>query len=143
MSTIPDAGLSQNETLCPFCRETIKTGAQICKHCKSNLIAKDFLPIQNQCAPQNLKPSRKSTLFLPVPAITMGIIGLLGCFGMAENPDLYDIDHYIGALTLTIGAAGLGITTLAIQDVGKGMAITGIVTGILGFFIIVGTIIGT
>jgi hypothetical protein len=30
---IPKKGLGKNEMLCPWCQETIKIGAVICKHC--------------------------------------------------------------------------------------------------------------
>ncbi|MBF5007231.1 DUF4190 domain-containing protein [Diaphorobacter caeni] len=89
-----------------------------------------------QCGAVNAAlATRKSTtedqggsLWLPIPSLVCGLVVVVALF----DPDDWDMDQVIGAIGFAVAAIVLGGISLAKQKRGSGMAIAGLILGILG-----------
>lgn len=111
-------------SFCRGCGTTLHETAPACPHCG---------------APQNL-PSANTpgTLWLPVPALVVGILALLAAIGLADS-ELIDQDEYIGTLLFAGIAIALGTVGTYQQKKGRGMSIAGLVLGGIALLIALGS----
>lgn len=116
-----------NPTKCPFCLEEIKAGALKCKHCGSTIV--DSSQLHNSTLQKE-----NGTLWLPLPSMIIGII----CFMALLDDSDWDADTFVGAVAMAIASLTLGIISLSVQKLGKGMAITGIVLSSIALLAIIG-----
>ena len=111
-------------SFCRGCGTTLHETAPTCPHCG---------------APQNLPPSTTpGTLWLPVPALVVGILALLAAIGLADS-EFIDPDEYMGTLLFAGIAIALGAVGTYQQGKGRGMSIAGLVLGGLALLIALGT----
>ena len=103
------------------------TGALKCKHCGSTIVDVAQLP-------SNSKPQVDGTLWLPLPSMIIGII----CFMALLDDSDWDADTFVGVVVMAIASLTLGIISLNVQKLGKGMAITGIVLSSIALLAIIG-----
>lgn len=75
---------------------------------------------------------RQGTLWLPVPALILGIFCTLLLFDDTE----WDMDTYVGAYLFCVVTLVLGIAGVTTQEKGKGMSIAAIVLGALSTLLI-------
>lgn len=68
------------------------------------------------------------TLWLPIPSLVCGVIVVAALF----DPHDWDMDQLIGSIGFAIAAIVLGAVSLAKQKRGSGMAIAGLILGVLG-----------
>lgn len=107
---------------CRGCGKEIHETARSCPRCgATQLVSAD-------------KCGAAGTLWLPVPALIMGILAVLALFDESS----WDKDTYIGMAVLTITAIVLAGCSLAAQTRGRGMAITAIVLGVIGLLGLIG-----
>ena len=64
---------------CPFCKEEIKEGAVKCKHCGSEL--GPTISNQDAC---NIHPENKSSIWMAIISMVLGVICMLALFGDSE-----------------------------------------------------------
>lgn len=101
---------------CPFCREEIKTGAIKCKHCGSAIVDVSRMA-------QASTAKKNGTLWLPIPALVIGIIFCLALF----DDSYWTTDELLGALVFSVFGLVLSVVGLNVQEVGRGMSIAGVV----------------
>ncbi len=111
-----------------------------CRECGTSL--HDTAPMCPHCgAPQQPSPSSTApaaapgTLWLPVPALVVGVLALLAAIGL-EGADDYDLEEYIGTLMFACIAITLGAVGLSRQELGRSMSIAGLVLGILALLLV-------
>ena len=123
--------------ICPFCREEIADGAIKCKHCKTMLVninsaysQTNFNSNQEQMSLQEKMSENKKegNIGFPITSMILGIIAVLLIFDDSH----WDEDTIVGAIAISIASLILGIVFTSIQKRGRGMSISGIVTGSLG-----------
>lgn len=121
--------------LCPFCMEEIADGAIKCKHCKTELV---------QTVPAHHYSHNIQQLFVPVPEaptpwfqITTLITGVVLIVLMLIT-DPWDKDAIIGGFSLSSIQIAMGIGAINVSTHGRGMAISGLVLGVLSFLITCG-----
>jgi hypothetical protein len=107
---------------CRGCGQTIHESAPNCPHCGAT-----------QAAPP--PPAPYGTLWRPVPALVCGIVAVLGAFGA----DVTDRDAVAGVGLFGAIAAVLAAISLARQPRGRGMAIAGLILGIVAVLAAVGS----
>jgi hypothetical protein len=112
---------------CPFCLEEIKTGAIKCKHCNSMLTNISV----NQHDTYIEVKEKKGTLWFPVTSLVLGIISFLALF----DDSAWVSDTYVGLFVFTSTSFLLGLISLNTQELGKGMAIAGIILSLVSFLI--------
>ena len=89
-------------------------------------------------APQNLPSAEPpGTLWLPVPALIVGILALLAAIGLADSA-LIDPDEYVGTLLFAGIAIILGAIGTYQQKKGRALSIAGLVLGGLALLISLG-----
>ena len=71
---------------------------------------------------------QEGTLWLPIPSLFCGLIVVLALF----DPEDWETDQVIGGIGLAVTAIVLGGISLAKQKRGLGIAIAGLILGILG-----------
>lgn len=71
---------------------------------------------------------QEGTLWLPIPSLVCGLIVVVALF----DPDDWEMDQVIGGIVFAVTAIVLGGISLAKQKRGLGMAIAGLILGILG-----------
>jgi ABC-type Mn2+/Zn2+ transport system permease subunit len=105
---------------CPLCKEEIADGAMKCKHCKSMLAYDQSM---------NSTPARNMT---PIwSSITSMVLGIISTLTNLEY-DWIDEDTAFGILFIGILAIIFGLISLNSRHRGRGMAIAGVITGIIG-----------
>jgi hypothetical protein len=114
------------EKLCPYCREDIRDGAIICKHCKSALV--DTSQIGKKFSTTHAKPAARvsietGTLWLPVPALVCSLVAFLVLFDEGD----WGEDEIVGFLFISVMGLVLSIVSVNVQQLGKPMAIAAIV----------------
>lgn len=107
---------------CRGCGQTIHETALNCPHCGATQAA---LPL----------PAPPGTLWLPVPALVCGIVAVLGAFGA----DATDRDAVAGVGLFGAIALILAVVSLARQPRGRGVAIAGLILGIVAVLAAVGS----
>lgn len=112
--------------LCPYCKEEIADGAIKCKHCESML--------NGQTSPQHIPavsphPAPAAPIWSSITSLALGVISV---FKYIIGGYIY-YDEALGYLALGGAAVVFGGISLAKKHRGKGMAIAGMITGILGF----------
>jgi hypothetical protein len=105
---------------CPFCMEEIQDSALKCKECSSVLYA-----VQASSQPERMQPCARQTYWLPIPSLVLGIL----CTLIFMDGSSSDAATLLGGLLFGALALGLGVVSVARQQLGRGMAITGIVLG--------------
>jgi len=120
------------DKICPFCGEEIKALATKCRHCKSEL--KTTSP-----SSQETKKSRGMIGF-SITSLVLGIWGVITSLGaielIRENPYRYNKGDLIaGVLFYLIINLIFGILAIYQNRAGKGMAIAGIILGIISFLL--------
>jgi len=118
---------------CPFCKEEIKEGASKCKHCGSELSP----TISNQNAP-NVYPEKRSSTWMAIASIILGVICILALFEEAEM----DKDAALGGVLFSLTGLVFGIISVATKRGGRGMAIAGIILGGIAFLGLLGEMQG-
>lgn len=125
--TLSTSGVGHHQedqmVFCRGCGKEIHETAVSCPQCG----AVQHVSVRS---PQNLS----GTLWLPVPSLILGIIGVLALFDESS----WDRDLYIGTLTLSVAAIVLGGVSISAQERGRGMSIAGIVLGVIGFLGVIG-----
>ena len=110
-------------SFCRGCGTALHETAPTCPHCG---------------APQNLPSAEPpDTLWLPVPALIVGILALLAAIGLADSA-LIDPDEYMGTLLFAGIAIILGAIGTYQQKKGRGLSIAGLVLGGLALLISLG-----
>ncbi len=109
-------------SFCRGCGTALHETAPTCPHCG---------------APQNLHQPAPGTLWLPFPALIVGILALLAAIGLADSA-LIDPDEYMGTLLFAGIAIILGAIGTYQQKKGRGLSIAGLVLGGLALLISLG-----
>jgi hypothetical protein len=125
--------MEQDTIACPYCKETIKLNALICKHCHSDLRlpSAQVSPVAH---PPVSNPDENGTLWIPVPSLILGVLSFVSFF----DDSSWDMDTAVGIMLFSAIALILGIVGVSVQKVGRGMSITGIVLGALSFILAIG-----
>jgi hypothetical protein len=105
---------------CPFCMEAIHDGALKCKECGSLLYS---LPASPHA--RRVQLSAGETSWLPVPSLILGLL----CVLTLMNGTQFEAETRLGGVLFSGAALGLGPASLIRQQLGRGLAITGIVFG--------------
>lgn len=118
--------------------EDIQDGAIRCKHCKAELVLTD---------PRYQYSNNSQQAYVPAPEaptpwfqiVTM-IVGLVIVYLVLVAEDPSDKDTIVGCFTFSIIQITLGIGAINASKHGRGMAITGLILGVLSFLIACGRI---
>lgn len=107
-------------SFCRGCGHQIHETAQSCPQCGA---------VNASLATRKaINENQGGTLWLPVPSLICGLIVVAALF----DPDDWEMDQVIGGIGVAITAIVLGGISLARQKRGSGMAIAGLILGILG-----------
>ena len=109
-------------SFCRGCGTSLHETAPTCPHCG----APQHLPTATAAA-------ASGTLWIPIPALILGILALLAAIGLEEAD--FDLDTYLGTLMFAGIAIVLGAVGTFQQTQGRGMSIAALVLGILGLLI--------
>ena len=110
--------------ICPFCKEEIADGAIKCKHCSSLLYHADLNSVASGGA---LAQDRTKPIWTSITSMVLGILILLTCI----NDELTSEDEIAGGFIIAVFVIVLASVSLAGKHRGNGMAIAGLVMGIL------------
>lgn len=120
---------------CPYCMEDIQDGAIRCKHCKTELVhtvpAHRYSPNIQQ--PFVAAPEVPTPWFQIITMIT-GVVLIV----LILITDPWDKDAILGGFSLCSIQISMGIGAINVSCYGRGMAISGLVLGILSFLITCG-----
>lgn len=111
----------RHNVLCPFCKEEIKEGATVCKHCGSNLKLK----------------SKEGSLWVSILSLILSLISILAFFDESE----WDKDMYVGLFTFSVSGLFLGILAITQKLNGKNIAIAGIVLSSIALLLMIGLVL--
>jgi hypothetical protein len=114
---------------CPFCMEEIHDGALKCKECGSLLYT-----IQASSQAERMQFCARETYWLPIPSLILGIL----CILILMDGSSFDAKTLLGGLLFSALALGLGMASVARQQLGRGMAIAGIVLGSIALLAFIG-----
>ena len=118
--------------ICQFCKEEIQDGAIKCKHCGS------MLTVQKSNPSVMIEEHRpEGSLALAIISLVSGILCLLITLSAStlEGDSSWPKDSWIGWIVFSSAPLILGIIGINTKCKGKGMAITGIVLGIVSILI--------
>ncbi|MDL2313816.1 DUF4190 domain-containing protein [Desulfovibrio sp. OttesenSCG-928-C14] len=105
---------------CPFCKEDIAEGAIKCKHCGSMLV-----PVQGS---SHHYQDSSTPIWTSITSLVLGV--LAGVTGLGT--DWFDRDTATGMLLVGVLAVIFGGISIGKKHRCKGMAIAGLITGIIG-----------
>ncbi len=108
---------------CRGCGKEIHETAVSCPHCGA---------VQRIAA--KVPENQSGTLWLPVPALILGVIVVLALFDESS----WAKDTYLGIITCIVSAITLGGFGISTQERGRGMSIAGIVLGVIGLLGVIG-----
>lgn len=111
--------------LCPFCKEEIADGAIKCMHCKSMLVPEPNTPSVAVAAAAQPAPA---PIWASITSLVLGILAAM----TGLTTDWFDQETALGMLMAAVLAVVFGGLALGKKHRGKGMAIAGLVTGIIG-----------
>jgi len=74
------------------------------------------------------------------PSITSLVIGIICLLAMADDTTAWDEDMLVALIGLGLLGFGFGAYSIANQNQGKGMAITGVILGLLSALIGIGNL---
>lgn len=106
---------------CSHCGKKLSASHQPCPHCG----AAQHLP--------HTADTPGGSLWLPVPALILGILGLLTALKLRGST--FNLDAHIATLLFTYTATMLGIVGSFHQERGRVMSLAGLVLGILGLLL--------
>ncbi|SHN51976.1 hypothetical protein [Desulfovibrio litoralis] len=107
---------------CPFCKEEIADGAIKCKHCGSMLYQTEPQPMTQQVLVQ------QAPIWSSITSMVLGILALMTFL----TEEWFTVDEAIGLAIISGLAIIFSAVALSQKQRGRGMAIAGLVTGILG-----------
>lgn len=113
---------------CRGCGQHIHETAISCPKCGA---------LQSQHSSDNAKALADGSLWLPVPALVCGLIAVLALL----SPEAPDKDQILGIFLFAGVAVVLGSISLSRQKRGKGMAIAGVVLGVIGALAAIGLLV--
>lgn len=110
-------------SFCRGCGHQIHETAQSCPQCGA------------VTAHSTLAHAQGGSLWLPVPSLVCGVIVALALF----DPSDWDQDQVIGCALIAVVAIVLGGISLTKQKKGAGMAIAGLILGVVGLLGAIGS----
>lgn len=119
---------------CRGCGQSIHETAPSCPHCGA---------LQATGSPAVAEP--EGSLWLPVPALVLGVFGVLGVIGVAtdaEQKGFLDKDAATGVAMFAVTGLVLGLIGAIRQARGRGMSISAVVLSCLGLLAAIGLLLG-
>ena len=121
--------------LCPFCKEEIAEDAIKCKHCKSMLAPEQNIPPAAAAVAVAVQAASASApIWASITSLVLGILAAM----TGLTTDWFDQETAVGMLMAGVLAIIFGGIALSKKYRGKGMAIAGMVTGIIGVLCFLG-----
>ena len=116
--------------------EEIQDGAIRCRHCKTTIVVTNPIQLNNSniTQPPFITASDQQTPWFQITTMITGIVLIV----VILITDPWDKDAIIGGFSLSSIQIALGIGAINVSSHGRGMAISGLVFGILSFLITCG-----